>query len=246
MIRKQSGGISWLEFTLLQEAKLKHGVFLRHGGVSQSSFASLNLGASVGDQIESVKENRQRVQKILGLDSLIIGRQVHGVDICVIDKQPPLGECDGLITQEKGLALTILHADCQAAIFYDPVQHLVANIHCGWRGNVQNIYQKTVELLQKKGSCPENILVCISPSLGPKNGQFIHYKQELPAYFQEFRQEGDLFDFWEISKMQLQKAGILFSHIECANLCTYENNLDFFSYRRDKNTGRHATIVSLL
>lgn len=246
MIRKENEEIHWLEFSLLQEEKLKHGVFLRHGGVSRGAFASLNLGGAVGDEREDVLINRERVQKVLGLESLVFGKQVHGVDVFCVEKQEPNGACDGLITQEKGLGLTILHADCQAAIFYDPIEHLVANIHCGWRGNVQNIYQKTVDLLQKKGSVPSNLLVCISPSLGPNRAQFIRYQEELPEHFHEFRKDGDLFDFWEISKLQLKEAGVLSSHIECAKLCTHENEVDFFSYRRDKNTGRHATVVSLL
>lgn len=246
MIRKKWGTIEWLEFSLFQDENLRHGVFLRHGGVSQGSFDSLNIGGAVGDDPFFVKENRERIKKAFGVNSLIIGRQVHGSNIAFVGADAVDGECDGLITKQKGRALTILHADCQAAIFFDPIHRIIANIHCGWRGNVQNIYQKTVETFQGLGSHAQNLLVCISPSLGPNCAQFVHYKEELPECFHEFRKGNDLFDFWQISYMQLTKAGVLSSHIECANICTFQNKEDFFSYRRDKNTGRHATIVEVL
>ena len=246
MLRKSENGIHWLEFALLQEERVKHAVVLRHGGVSSGSFSALNAGAAVGDDPSHVKENRKRIQETLFLDDLIIGRQVHGVNIESIKDNRLDEPCDGLFVQEKEKALTILHADCQAAIFYDPICHQVANIHCGWRGNVQNIYQKAVEFMRKMGSFPQNLLVCISPSLGPAWAQFVHYREEFPEHFHDFRGAEDKFDLWKISQMQLEQAGVLSHHIEVANMCTYENVDDFFSYRRENKTGRHATIVSLI
>ncbi len=247
MIRKKEKNLEWLEFELLQEKRLKHATFLRQGGFSEGSFAGLNLGASVGDDIDLVRKNRQKVMDVFSWDSLTLGCQVHGIAIEQVGKTfVCTKDCDGLITEEKGKVLTILHADCQAAIFYDPIQHRVANIHCGWKGNVQNIYEKTVDRFKHLGSKPSDLLVCISPSLGPNKAQFIHFATEFPEHFHDFLQEGCLFNLWDISRMQLESAGILSAHIEFANICTHENAEDFFSYRRDKTTGRHATVVELL
>jgi polyphenol oxidase len=246
MILKQNEQVQWLEFELLQEfPRLSHAVFLRQGGVSLGPFSSLNVSVDVGDDPAFVQENYRRImQKFCGKQK-VLGRQVHGAHIARIGPHLPEVACDGLITDVTEYALSISHADCQAAIFYDPVQHIVANVHCGWRGSVQNIYQNTVDCFVKQGSHPSDLHVCISPSLGPNRAEFIHFQKELPKQFLEFCWKDFLFDFWEISASQLKKAGVLPSHIQIAKICTYENKEDYFSYRRDKVTGRHATIVSL-
>ena len=140
----------------------------------------------------------------------------------------------------------IKHADCQAAIFYDPVHHAVSCVHAGWRGNVQNIYAHAIAFMAGKfHSQPADILVCISPSLGPHFSEFKNYKTEFPESFWPFQIRPNYFNLWEISRTQLQECGILPHHIEIASICTYANEQDFFSYRRDKVTGRNATVVAL-
>ena len=248
MIRKKQQDIEWLEFELLQGfSSIRHGVFLRHGGVSEGAFTSLNVGTSVGDDILCVEENRRRIANIFSVQKIIAGHQVHGVHIGIVGKEEcSLVECDGLITEEFGKALMIQHADCQATIFYDPIKNRLAVVHSGWRGSVQNIYKETIDVLKSSGSHPKDLLVCVSPSLGPKASEFINYEKELPLSFMQFRKEGCLFDFWEISRSQLVQEGVIPSHIEIAGICTYENKQDFFSYRRDKITGRNATIAELV
>jgi hypothetical protein len=172
--------------------------------------------------------------------------QAHTANVHVVEGPHTSNEaCDGLITKEKHQALMIKHADCQAAIFYDPMQNILANVHSGWRGNVQNIYGVTIEAMKKMGSNPANILVCISPSLGPEQSEFVNFKTEFPPHFHEFQWKKNYFNLWEISRMQLKASGILPSHIECAEICTYENKADYFSYRREKITGRNATLAML-
>jgi copper oxidase (laccase) domain-containing protein len=94
-------------------------------------------------------------------------------------------------------------------------------------------------------SDPKDLLVCISPSLGPESAEFIHYKTELPESFWQFRQKDNFFDFWNISKWQLTEAGILPHHIQMAEMDTYLLGDQFFSYRRDKTTARQATFSML-
>ena len=153
---------------------------------------------------------------------------------------------DALITHEIGVALPILHADCQAAIFYDPITGAIANAHSGWRGSVQNIYGEVVKRLIKMGSRPENILVSISPSLGPTCAEFVHFEKELPKEFHHFQVNPFYFDFWEISRMQLTALGILETHIEIAEICTHTHEKEFHSYRRDKTEKRNATVIALI
>lgn len=246
MLTKEKNGLTWLEFHLLQNYPLKHGVFLKQGGVSLAPYASLNLGDNVGDKENDVHLNRQRVLDALSLPSLAFTRQCHGIDIACINEPTitPI-EADAMVTDHKNIGLMITHADCQAAIFYDPVHHIIANVHSGWRGSVQNIYQITVHYMTKHfHSNPKEILVCISPSLGPKSAEFKNYQKELPASFFPYKAENYLFDFWKISTMQLLSLGILEKHIEVAEIDTFTHP-DLFSYRREKITGRNGTLVAL-
>lgn len=250
MIRKKKDKIEWLEFELLADIPgLVHAVFLRHGGTSQGPYASLNVhGAPVDDDPENVKRNMEKIREVIGLP-LLYKTQTHTKNVEYVPSQrfQEVDDCDGLITKEKNLGLLVKHADCQAAIFYDPMQRAIANVHCGWRGNVQNIYAETVAKMQAyAGSRPEDILVCISPSLGPDASEFINHEHELPKEFLKFQFKPLHFDLWEISRQQLIDAGIVQEHIEIARMCTYSNPDDFFSYRRDKRvTGHHATVVGL-
>lgn len=246
MIRKERDGVRWLEFELLADQPLIHGTFTRHGGCSTGPYASLNIGRSVGDKPENVVENFARMEKALGISGLIAPRVVHGIEVVKVDQIPaedPIA--DGVSTNRSGLGLSISHADCQAAIFYDPVNHALANVHCGWRGNVQNIYQKCVEHMKHAyGSKAQDLLIGISPSLGPDSAQFINYRTELPEAFYAFQSTPLYFDFWAISEMQLCDAGVLKHHIQIAGIDTFADQ-DYFSYRREKISGRQATLCAL-
>ncbi|MBA3722650.1 MAG: peptidoglycan editing factor PgeF [Parachlamydiaceae bacterium] len=254
MQKFSKNGLEWLEFELLSDIPhLKHAVFLRSGGVSTGPYSSLNVSFDVDDDENAVKTNLQRIQSHFQDTSepikLFWAKQCHDKDITRITSNSPIESVnyDALVTNEPGLNLMIKHADCQAAIFYDPIHKAIANVHAGWRGNVKNIYKETIEYMQKSfGSKPSELLVCISPSLGPDEAEFIHYKQELPEEFWHFQVRPTYFDLWAISTYQLQQEGILPHHIEIAALSTYSNSHDYFSFRRDKKiTGRHATCVVL-
>lgn len=250
MHRKKQDSIQWLEFELLaSRPELVHGVFLKTGGVSTGAFTSLNVGDATGDSQEHVQENQEAVRAALKIPRLISAHQEHGnqiehiVNLPVI---PPL-TCDGLITAERGMGLMIKHADCQAALFYDPVHRAIAAVHAGWRGNVLNIYKTTIEQMQQQfHTQPKDLLVCISPSLGPEHAEFQNYRDEFPQSFWPFEVSPNYFDLWKIARMQLESCGVLKEHIEVAEICTYAHPNDLFSYRRDKVTGRNGTVIALV
>lgn len=255
MQRFKEGHIEWLTFDLLTDIPgLQHAVFLRHGGHSHTPFNSLNVSFSVGDNPDHVKANRQAIENLLSQSHpaylhMLVGQGCHGNYVAYVDQQSPkeISQCDGLITSTPGLSLMMTHADCQIALFYDPQNHAVANVHAGWRGSMLNIYAEAIQQMRQRfGSNPADLLVCISPSLGPEEAEFIYYKYEIPEELWTFQVRPTYFDFWAISEYQLQAAGILPHHIEVARLSTYSNAYDYFSYRRDKMTGRHATCIGLL
>ncbi len=242
MIRRKKESIEWLEFEQFQEfPELIHGVTLRHGGVSRDSYSSLNIGGGSGDDPELIAQNRKLFQECLGVGEVFAATQVHGNRVEWVDSTSGRLECDGLITKERGFPLLIKHADCQAALIYDPMNKVIGALHSGWRGSVGNIYGEAISAFDK----PENLLVCISPSLGPCHAEFVNYKTELPEDFLEFQVSPNYFDFWQITKRQLLDAGVLDHHIEFANLCTFSEKDDFFSFRREKKTGRHGTVIAL-
>ena len=242
--------LEWLEFDLLEPfPHVAHAVFLRHGGTSEGPFASLNLSEQVGDHPDSVKVNREVVRKALDLPRILYANQTHGAVVHRIrvgkndEKVPP---ADALFTTEKNLGLAITHADCQAVIFYDPVHEAVGIAHSGWKGSAQNILGRMVATMNREiGTQAQNLIVCISPSLGIKHSEQKNYKQELPQELWEFQTKPQYFDFVKISKKQLTQAGVLEKNIEATGICTFTDPQNYFSYRRDKETGRHATVVAL-
>ncbi len=250
MLRREWKELEWLEFELLAEVpRLKHAIFLRHGGHSQGSYNGLNISFDVGDVPSHVEANISLVKQATGIPTIVWATQCHGNAVLPVKKTSfaPTASCDGLHTDLPNVGLMIKHADCQAALIYDPIHHAVANVHAGWRGSVQNIYSEAIQAMRRAyGSHPSDLLVGISPSLGPESAQFIHYERELPQEFHSFQVKPYYFDFWAISRSQLESCGVLSHHIEIAHIDTYANPSDYFSFRRDKSTGRHGTIVSLL
>lgn len=215
MLRYKRESIEWLEFEIFQE----------FSEVKHAIFL--------------------RNSKVV-LDKYLVGiEQIHGAR--VLEAKIGVGEekGDGLVTDREDVGLLIKHADCQATIFYDPAKKVIGNVHAGWRGLVQNIYQEAVDQLGVLYGCkPEDLFVGVSPSLGPCCAQFIHYKVELPRAFWEYQVKPLYFDLWEIARQQLMRAGVLPHHIQVASLCTCCNPADYFSYRRDKVKGRnHSTVV---
>ena len=237
MLKKKKDAIEWLEFELLKEfPEVKQAVFLKA--------AAFDLGE------KGPKANQEKVLKIFDLKKGVKLKQVHQDGIYEI-KNAALGwvmkeNFDGMITQEKKVGLLIRHADCQATIFYDPLHQALANVHCGWRGSVKNIYQKVVEKMRKcYGTDPRELRVCIAPSLGPEAAEFRHFKSNLPESFWKYQVRPNYFDFWAISRAQLLDLGVQEKHIEIAGICTYQNQELCFSYRRNKQTGHHGTLVAL-
>jgi YfiH family protein len=233
--------------------QIPHGMFCRTGGVGSPPFATLNLSFGVGDEPENVQANRRLVKKTLGLSCLVSATQVHGEQIARVDDisiDTELDGFDGLITRRTGIGLLIQQADCQAVLLHDPVHKAIGAVHSGWRGSVCNIIGKTVaKMTEEYSSKPSDIRAVISPSLGPCCAEFVNYEKELPAHFRQWRIADNHFDFWKISRFQLQEAGLDPRHIDSAAICTMCDR-DFFSYRRAVKkgspvTGRNGSVIAL-
>ncbi len=248
----ESGGLIYYQSPLLAGfPELVHGFFTRQGGVSRGPYESLNLSFAVGDRRDAVVENRRLVQQALGLSYLAEAKQVHGNNEAVVRGIPAesAGEpqaADILLSSQPGVGLLIKQADCQAVLLYDPGLRVVANVHCGWRGQVQNVLGEVVLRLKERFGCrPADLYAAISPSLGPCCAEFRHYQEEFPAELWSYQVRPNYFDLWRLSRDQLAAAGLQPERLEAAGVCTRCLTREFFSYRRDRRTGRHGTVIAL-
>ncbi len=236
---------------LAARPEVVHGFFTRQGGVSTGAYHSLNVSLAVGDRRESVSRNLGRMQQALGLDCLAGAAQVHGGRAAVITSASQallsdIPEVDILVTTVPGLGLLIKQADCQAVMFYDPANRVVANVHCGWRGQIQQILREAVSLLQARfGTRPADLYAAVGPSLGPCCAEFRNFRQEFPPPLWTYQVRPTYFDLWRLSRDQLAAAGLSPARLDLAGLCTHCGADDFFSYRRDGVTGRQGAIIAL-
>jgi hypothetical protein len=233
---------------------LTHAVVGRDGGSSRPPFDGGNVSLGVGDDVEAVTANRERLLQMTG-GIHVYTRQNHGTTIGEVTRQslPPGGTivtvpeaADALISDVPGVRLLIQTADCQAVMLVDPGAQVVANVHCGWRGSVADIIGRTVARMVSRFDClPERMTAAIGPSLGPCCAEFINYQEEIPRRLWPFRVGRHHFDFWRISRHQLVSSGLPADQVVFSGICTRCNPHLFFSYRAARNTGRFAALIGL-
>ena len=242
------------EFATKNTTHCSYALFDRHGGVSKGLYASLNVGHHVGDEEAAVQENRRKVKMIMEVPHVLSAKQVHGIEIhCLtkpLTKDTEVDGYDALITDLAGVGLMIQQADCQAVLLFDPVREVIAAVHCGWRGSVQQILSRVISvMIEKYQTNPVDLQAVISPSLGPCCAEFVNYRQELPSDFQQFMVRDNYFDFRQITRYQLMGGGVSEEKIKMAGICTC-CSADYFSYRRAKRlsdglTGRNCSFIAL-
>lgn len=256
MIPVSQNGIFFYQFKNLSACGgIAHRVFTRNSGSSQPPFASLNVSFGIGDAEKNVLLNRDIIARSMGSGELVFAHQVHGREVAVLslDNRETANGTDGrvitadaMVTDIAERHLVIQVADCQAVLLYEPTRRVVGNIHCGWRGSIQNIIGRTVEVMEKEHGCrPERILAAIGPSLGPCCAEFVNYDREIPLEFWPYKDLNRHFDFWSLSRDQLKAAGVAEKNIEISRICTRCRTDEFFSYRADKTTGRFAAVIGL-
>lgn len=174
-------------------------------------------------------------------------QQVHKDTIAVISQrgEEPLRilETDGMVTDQPGVLLTTVHADCLPVYFYDPVRRVVGLVHAGWRGTDLGIAPKAVRVMREFGTEPQNVQVFIGPGIcgdcfevGPEvYEQFAEHWDFIGACAVR-RGEKFYMDLKEINKRQLLEAGVPREQIQITEHCTYHEPKLFCSYRREGGT----------
>lgn len=234
----------------------RHGFFGRKGGASAGLYAGLNCGFGSGDDVDHVATNRARATAALEAEHLVSVYQVHSADVVTVTaaQTAPPPKADALVTNQPGLLLSILTADCQPVLFCDPVAGVIGAAHAGWKGALNGVLENTVAAMEALGARASNISAVIGPSISQRAYEVG------PEFFDTFMAEDDtaqryfangagdrlLFDLPGFGLSRLRAAGI--AHAEWTRHCTYSDPARFFSYRHATHAkaGDYGRLISAI
>lgn len=219
----------------------------RLGGVGKPPYADFNLGDHVGDDPEAVTANRARLRALLPSEPVWL-KQVHGTRVVLADNEGGIPEADASVAFEPGTVCAVLTADCLPVLFSDGKASRVAAAHAGWRGLAGGVLEATVQALQ---CTPNGLMAWLGPAIGPQAFEvgedvrdvFVH---DLPDTHVAFLPHGPgkwLADIYTLARLRLARAGV--RQVYGGGYCTMTDASHFFSYRRDRTTGRMATLIWL-
>ena len=254
---------------LEDSSRVVHAFSTRQGGVSQPPYATLNLGASVGDDPKAVEENRRRFFEVFGVaaSQVVRVRQVHGDGVLTVDESlvsregfPSVllderYEYDGLITNLPNLALVVSTADCLPILIHDPIRRAVAAVHAGWRSTARGIAARAIETMTAAyGTHAEDCRVAIGPGIRQCCYEVDAAVTDammgaLPTWGNHAvaTQPGHFhLDLAGVNRAILMGAGVRPDRIADLKLCTACRTDLFFSHRAEKpRTGRMMNLVLL-
>ncbi|MGH8267980.1 MAG: peptidoglycan editing factor PgeF [Steroidobacteraceae bacterium] len=225
---------------------------LRGGGVSAAPFASLNLGAQVGDRPAAVTENRQRVRARLQLPADPVWlEQVHGTRVVELEGEVPAAApapADAVITRRAGVVCAVQVADCMPVLFAARDASAVAVAHAGWRGLAAGVLQATVARL---GVAPAQLSAWLGPAISARH--FEVGDEVRAAFLARDPGAADAFtpnararwqcDLVALARRELGALGV--GEVCGGDWCTYADPARFFSFRRDGRCGRMAALIWL-
>lgn len=222
----------------------------RTGGVSKAPFDSLNLGSHVGDELADVLQNRQLLANFAQLPQApIYLNQIHSTKVVSL----PLADnvdlnADAVYTDKANQVCLVMTADCLPVLFCSKNGKEIAAAHAGWRGLCDGMLEATVAEFK----CPANeISVWLAPAISQAAFQVGEEvveqfcavdSQARVAFVPDPTTSGKFFgNLYQIANQRLSKLGI--SNISGGEYCTYTDKENFFSYRREQQTGRMATLI---
>lgn len=224
--------------------------------MSSANYGSFNLATHVGDSPENVAHNRKKLMDQLNLQTPPVWlNQIHG-NVVVKANPKILADADGVVTSEKGVACAVLTADCLPILLCDREGTKVAALHGGWRGLATGIIEAGVKQFSTQ---PSELLAYLGPAIGPQNyevgeevvsallstlsaqastatddyNQIAQPNQHKPGHF--------YLNLYAVAQAQLKSLGI--TAIYGGDFCTYAQTSHFFSYRREGQCGRMASLI---
>jgi YfiH family protein len=224
----------------------------RHGGFSPMPFQSLNLGINTDDEPKNIDKNRQHFFEQLGLNSQSYAgaHQVHSNKVYHAQAPALAAGYDALITNVSGLSIGVTVADCCPILIFDARQKAIAAVHAGWRGTVAKIVLEALQEMQaifrtQPENCYAYVGTCISQANYEVDSRVAD--QFEAACKEKGSQPGKwMVDIRKANHRQLLSAGLPAHQIEVSPYCTWANNEDYFSYRKEKGqTGRMLAVICL-
>ncbi len=222
----------------------------------------LSLALHTGEDCKRILTNRHRVASQFSEGNrlhFVVANQTHSDHIAVIREKETKGwgglddavaDCDALITNQKGIVLTVLTADCVPLLLYDKNKEVVAAIHAGWKGTSAHIVAKTVKkMIEEYGSNPKDIVAGIAPSIGCccyEVGEDVakHFFKTSDTFDKLSKKY--MLDLPLINKKQLLDIGVSEANIEMSDICTACEVDRFFSYRKEQGcSGRFMSMIGL-
>ncbi len=259
MCKLEQKNIAGIFFLCAPQLEKKFGMNVyftsRLGGHSKRPFDSMNMAFHVGDHKKDVMKNRQKIKESFNLDNHIYYlKQVHSSNIKVVNRgskeilKNVIAQADGMVTSMDNTPLMVMGADCTLVVVADKVKRLIAVAHSGWKGTLNKILAKTLNLMREDFfSSPDDIMLYIGPAI---RKCCYSISQERAEGFKEIFGEGNYYqnncgkiyiDLPSLVKKQAKREGIADSNIHDSNICTFCDKR-FFSYRRDNVTGRQGAI----
>jgi YfiH family protein len=210
----------------------------------------MNLGTHVGDLPEHVQQNRALLRAMLPAEPAWLS-QIHGATVLDAAMVRGVPEADACIATQPGVVCLIQTADCLPVLFCDTGGRVVGAAHAGWRGLAAGVLENTLAGMREAGA--GDILAWMGPAIGPERFEvgedvltaFTKRDAEARAAFIPVAgQSGKyLADIYSLARTILRKAGV--ARIHGGGLCTVTDQRRFYSYRRDKTTGRMASLIWL-
>ena len=222
----------------------------RHVGASQGPYASFNLGDHVGDNPQAVAANRAKVAAKVGSEPVWL-KQVHGTRVINAAEFARSGmspEADAAIARRERVVCAVMTADCLPVLLCDKAGTVVAAAHAGWRGLLDGVLEATIQAM---GTPSRNLLAWLGPAIGSQafevgeevRDAFVAVSTEAASAFQAKGQGKWLCDIYELARQRLAGSGV--EKVFGDGFCTVSDKERFFSYRRDGQTGRMATMIWL-
>lgn len=242
---------------------VNHGFFTRRNGHSDGLYDSLNCGLGSNDDRDAVLKNRMSCATALGVnaDRLLTVHQEHTADVITASEvwTPETAPvADGLVTNEPGLAIAVLAADCTPVLFACAEAGVIGAAHAGWKGAISGIVETTVDAMTQLGAKRDQIIAAVGPCIGPKSyevgpefyDRFLSDRSHNARYFQPSDKAGHV--YFDIGGFVLDKviaSGVKTS--ERLKADTYSEDDKFYSYRRschrnESDYGRQLSGIALV
>jgi hypothetical protein len=244
-------GVNWIVPDWPVPTNVRAVVTTRAGGVSEGPYATMNLGRKSDDDATALAENRRR------FDAFLPGKpawlhQVHGAAVARLTRTAsPVPVADAAVTRESGVVCAILTADCLPVLFADRAGTTVGIAHAGWRGLAAGVLGATVAALRDLGVEPDDVIAWLGPAIGPAAFEvgedvfsaFCTKDPGAAACFAPHRPGKWHADLYGLARQRLARCGV--TRVHGGGYCTFTDSARFFSFRRERGSGRMATAIWL-